>query len=357
MNRRNRAYGRWLQHGLLILTVVAGGLMGCRNNETATADADGEEGLYRMGTPIDDSTYALIIEAGDGGDTLTTRTFQAQMQNYLMQVLQQQPGVTLSETDRRQVRKGIAEEYIRRRLLLDEAARRGLQADEARIEAEIDAIIQQSRLGDRAALEQAIAAQGVTMDSLRHFLGEQIRFQMVQEELADAAAPTPGEIDTFRQKMAEEVWAQHILFQIPDAAQEPAVIEKAEAVLDSVKAGADFAMMARRHSEGPSAPQGGDLGYFNKSSMVEPFAEAAFALADSGDVSPDLVQTTYGYHIIRLLGRRTAALMDTTRARVLMTRQRQREAFDAGYRALCEDAVIRVNIAIIDADLNTEAGG
>jgi peptidyl-prolyl cis-trans isomerase C len=90
--------------------------------------------------------------------------------------------------------------------------------------------------------------------------------------------------------------------------------------------------------------------------MIPPFAEAAFALADSGDVSPNLVETTYGYHIIRLLGRRTAMLMDTTQARLLMTRQRQRDAFEAGYRALCEDAVIRVNASIINANLNTEAG-
>ena len=175
--------------------------------------------------------------------------------------------------------------------------------------------------------------------------------------IESAAEPSAQELEAFRREQSEQVRAQHILFKVPDPAQKDAVVERAEAVLDSVKTGADFAEMARRHSQGPSAPQGGDLDYFSQRDMVAPFSEAAFALSDSGDVAPELVETPFGYHIIRLLGRRTNPLMDSTQAHALMMRDRQREAFEEGYRQLSQKAIIRVNPTVVDADLNASNEG
>ena len=203
-----------------------------------------------------------------------------------------------------------------------------------------------------------MAKQGMTIDSLRHVLKTDLPLQMIQEQMAEAAPePSAQELEAFRREQSQEVWAQHILFQVPDPAQKASVIDKAEAVLDSVKTGADFVEMARRHSQGPSAPQGGDLGYFGWRDMVAPFAEAAFALADSGDVAPELVETRFGYHIIRLLGRRVGALIDSTQAHAQMMQDRQREAVEKGYRQLSQKAVIRVNPTIVNADINASRQG
>jgi peptidyl-prolyl cis-trans isomerase SurA len=81
------------------------------------------------------------------------------------------------------------------------------------------------------------------------------------------------------------------------------VYNKGLAVLDSIKAGGDFADFARRYSSDPgSAPGGGDLGWFRRGIFEKEFEEAAFALKD-GELSKP-IKTTYGFHIIQLMERR-----------------------------------------------------
>jgi peptidyl-prolyl cis-trans isomerase D len=99
----------------------------------------------------------------------------------------------------------------------------------------------------------------------------------------------------------EQVHARHILFKVaPDASPEAKakVRQKAEEVLAKVKAGEDFAALARQYSEDASAAQGGDLGQFGRGKMVKPFEDAAFALAP-GETS-GLVESPFGLHIIKV---------------------------------------------------------
>ena len=79
-------------------------------------------------------------------------------------------------------------------------------------------------------------------------------------------------------------------------------------IRERVLAGEDFAEMAREYSEGPSASNGGDLGYFTQRDMVAPFTNAAFALAP-GQVS-DVVQTQFGYHIIQVVDRKASRKLE-----------------------------------------------
>ncbi|MFQ5793210.1 MAG: peptidyl-prolyl cis-trans isomerase, partial [Acidobacteriota bacterium] len=97
----------------------------------------------------------------------------------------------------------------------------------------------------------------------------------------------------------EQVQASHILFKT-EADNDDEVRARAERVLAQVRAGGDFAELAREHSEDTSAERGGDLGSFGRGEMVPEFEEVAFSL-EEGDVS-DLVKTAYGYHIIKVTG-------------------------------------------------------
>jgi peptidyl-prolyl cis-trans isomerase D len=100
----------------------------------------------------------------------------------------------------------------------------------------------------------------------------------------------------------EQVRARHILVKTPageDADAKAAARKKAEGLLAKVKAGGDFAALAKASSEDPgSATQGGDLGLFSRGRMTPAFEEAAFALP-AGGVS-EVVETPFGFHVIRV---------------------------------------------------------
>ena len=122
----------------------------------------------------------------------------------------------------------------------------------------------------------------------------------------------------------EAVKARHILKKFPDNATDEQKAEIKIAAAELLKtlnaelaAGADFAELAKKHSEGPSAPQGGALrgsnpklppgDYFARGDMVKPFEEAAFDTLKPGEVS-GLVETRFGYHIIKLEEKKASAV-------------------------------------------------
>ena len=106
----------------------------------------------------------------------------------------------------------------------------------------------------------------------------------------------------------EQRHAAHILFKVPaDATPEATskIQAKAQDVLKQVRAGGDFASLAKKYSEDSTASAGGDLGFFGHGQMTKEFEDAAFSLP-VGQTS-DLVRTTYGFHIIKVLDTRAAS--------------------------------------------------
>ncbi len=143
---------------------------------------------------------------------------------------------------------------------------------------------------------------------------QQIRAEFVvlsRETLAEQVTVSPDEIKGAYEKNAknyvaqEERRASHILIQAsadaPEAEQK-AARAKIESILQQVRKNpADFAKLAKEHSQDPgSGPKGGDLGFFPRGAMVKPFEEAAFSLKEN-QVS-GVVRTEFGFHVIRLTG-------------------------------------------------------
>ena len=93
----------------------------------------------------------------------------------------------------------------------------------------------------------------------------------------------------------EQVKASHILVEDKELAQQ---------LITQLGEGAEFAELASEHSTGPSGKQGGDLGFFGKGEMVEPFSNAAFQL-DVGEVVDEPVETQFGWHVIKVTDKRT----------------------------------------------------
>jgi peptidyl-prolyl cis-trans isomerase D len=153
-----------------------------------------------------------------------------------------------------------------------------------------------------------------TKDPSRYKFGERrkIRYLLVDlQSIRASVNPTPQEIEAFYNanlqqfSNPEQVHALHILFKTGDK-DAAAVKKQAESVLKEAKApGADFAALARKYSEDEASKgSGGDLNFFGRGAMVKPFEDAAFAMSP-GQIS-DLVQTDYGYHIIKVLEKRPA---------------------------------------------------
>jgi peptidyl-prolyl cis-trans isomerase C len=102
----------------------------------------------------------------------------------------------------------------------------------------------------------------------------------------------------------EEVRARHILVGTE---------EEARKIVEQLKAGADFAELAKKLSKDPGASDGGDLGYFTKDQMVPEFANVAFQMYPGQTSNP--VKTQFGWHIIRLEDRRNRPVPEFEKVR------------------------------------------
>ena len=141
---------------------------------------------------------------------------------------------------------------------------------------------------EEIASAMRIAADRVLAES---WIGEKITSDVTDEAIKKA-------YKTFVADTAsrEQVTAAHILVATED---------EAKAIIAALNEGADFAELAKNKSTGPSGPNGGSLGKFGRGQMVPAFENAAFALAD-GKVTPQPVQTQFGWHVIKVESREIA---------------------------------------------------
>ena len=134
-------------------------------------------------------------------------------------------------------------------------------------------------------------------------------------------------------QLPEQVKVRHILIKVApnaDAKTDAAAKQKAEDILKQLKAGGNFAALAKKYSDDPgSKDQGGELGFIQRGVTVPDFEKAAFAL-QPGQLS-DVVKTQYGYHIIQSEAKQTAHTkpQDEVKTQILATLTRDKEAQQA----------------------------
>jgi len=209
--------------------------------------------------------------------------------------------------ERDRVYRGVLDNMIGYRLMIQEAKARKITVADADVDAQVAQI--RAQFPSDAQFQQALTAQRTTLEAVRNDARDGMSAdKLVESEIASKVAVKPEAVTDFYQKNQDKfqqgprVRASHILIGIPqnaDAATKQQAKAKADALLKDLKAGKDFAAAAKENSQDPgSAPNGGDLGYFEKGQMVPPFEQAAFALK-AGEMS-EVVETQFGYHIIKV---------------------------------------------------------
>ena len=127
--------------------------------------------------------------------------------------------------------------------------------------------------------------------------------------------------------------------------------EEAEDLIAQLADGADFATLAKENSTGPSGPGGGMLGWFSAGMMVEPFEVAVMAL-EAGSVSPEPVETQFGWHVIRLNETRDKPAPALAEVAEELVQKLQDNAVEAAVGKLLESATVeRADLSKIDVSV------
>lgn len=182
--------------------------------------------------------------------------------------------------------KEIAGDQLLQQVVVEKILNDKYKVTDKEIEEELKAVKEQYGEGYEAALAQS----NLTEDMLK----TNIRFSLLQEKATKDVKITDEEIQKYYDQSSQELNARHILVEDEALAKE---------LVKKLKAGEDFAKLAKENSKDPgSGEKGGDLGWFSTGTMVPEFNDAAYALKIDEISEP--VKSEFGYHIIQVLDKR-----------------------------------------------------
>jgi len=193
-------------------------------------------------------------------------------------------------TYERQYLDSMVQQYVQQKTLELAASENGLAVTDEDVQAELDQIKADEQLN--ANYEEFLTNTGIDEAYYRELLKQQLLIEKYSEQLQAEVAVADEAVQAYydaNEASYEQVWARHILVESQ---------EEADAVYERAVAGEDFAALAQELSVGPSAENGGDLGYFSRGQMVPEFELAAFS-TEAGEISVP-VATQFGWHVIKV---------------------------------------------------------
>lgn len=267
--------------------------------------------------------------------------FESQVEQVLINIIQARLGgrsipMPILEQARTQLRPEIVKSLIADALINQQVKANGIQVTDEELRKEFEHIISSYLVKSnmsRAELSDSLEKQrGSTLDAVLEeqiadeaFKQSVLHSRLLEQKYGEELKITDEEIQKKYEADLEQVYTQpelvrasHILIGT-EKDNSPEQIEAARAQAQTIleqarEPDADFAVLAETYSTGPSKSKGGDLGFFpREGAMVEPFAAAAFALKP-GEIS-DVVQTQFGFHIIKVTDHKDGRVVPLEEAR------------------------------------------
>ena len=202
----------------------------------------------------------------------------------------------------KEIMNNSAREYSDKKLLLEAARKAKIEVPPAKFDSIMQ--MQYRRHQSREKFIEVLTQNGVTIEFVEQQIKESVMIeQFLNQVLSERVKPTEEEIlQAYNSDKTATV--RHILMQTQGKSEteKTAIHTKMEEVLKRARSGEDFAKLAMEFSEDPgSKSKGGLYENFGRGDMVKPFDEAAFSVP-IGEIS-DIVETTYGYHILKIESR------------------------------------------------------
>lgn len=190
------------------------------------------------------------------------------------------------------VQEAVLDQIIDEEIIVQSMKQEGIKVDPEEVQQEYDAY--KESVKDSKEWNEFLEKNKIDEDFIKQQIETNIYLQRFQEKVIQDLNLSDEALEKYYNEHKEDykdvqVQASHILVKTEKEAKE---------ILEKIKAGEDFAELAKKYSQDSSAANGGDLGYFGKGMMVSEFEEAAFSL-NPGEIS-DPVKTKYGYHIIKV---------------------------------------------------------
>ncbi len=255
------------------------------------------------------------------------------------------------------LRQQLVNGLINEHLLNEEARKLKIEATDAELTAEMTkqlAALNPPRT--LAEYQKMIEDQGGNFEAAKRGHMRALKYSRLLEakfggtiNVTEADAKKYYDENVKQFEVPEKVRASHILVSTKptDPKADPNQVKaeakkKAEELLKKVKDGGDFAALAKENSDCPSKAQGGDLGSFGRDQMAKPFEDAAFGLK-VGQIS-DLVETQFGYHIIKVTEHQdpNQIAFDKAKTDIIngLTQQKHQETFRKYVDSLRQSATI-----------------
>jgi len=280
------------------------------------------------------------IAATVNGIVIKDADVDAKVSTYMERMAAQIPP-NMVEQYRTQIRGQALESMIVEQLLAEQVKKMGISITDKDVNDKLNEIIAAQPGGmTMESFKAMLAAQGQSFDvvkgQIKKTLGYEKLLGIVEVNDAEAKAFYDENKEDFNKP--EQVKASHILVKVaPTATPEEKTAAKAkiDGLLKQVKGGGDFAALAKENSDDPGSKiMGGDLGFFDRNTMVKEFADTAFAMK-VGQVS-NVVETQYGYHIIKVTDRKEGGLTSFDKAKADIVRSLQDKKKNELFRQLIE---------------------